>query len=193
MIETKENSVHKQITTISLAVVLLIGFSPVSVSGADSTAIVDFDSRAENPPDPVEAEAIAMLKIGSPEFVLYGKTNSLIVTTTTINNRTLVSADFIGLLLVHVAEQKTISGDAITTDFLAFDQEANTVTITWYDKNIVITIGELLDGMDVPAQFMPVDHLPEILHVVLPLRFICETLGFSVEWDGVDRTVYIFD
>ena len=142
---------------------------------------------------PVKKEKIATLKIGSPEYILYGETVRLIVTTTIVDNRTLVSADFITTLLYKTTVvQEAIEDGIVNKDFLVYDDEANTVTITWNDKCLVLTLGELQGGMDVPAQLLPVDDLPDIRHVVLPLRFVCETLGFSVEWDGVNGAVYVY-
>jgi len=59
-----------------------------------------------------------------------------------------------------------------------------TVTLTIGDENLVFGVGEMVRGMDVPSQI--IDG-----RTMVPLRFISESMGAVVNWDGDARSVEI--
>lgn len=72
-----------------------------------------------------------------------------------------------------------------------WNQEEQKVTIIKDGKEIILQIGSkvaYVDGVEVE-----IDTYPEILNnrTIVPLRFIAETLGLIVEWDGETETIEI--
>ena len=59
-----------------------------------------------------------------------------------------------------------------------------TVTITLDGEVVEFSIGELADGMDVPAQI--IDN-----RTMVPVRFVAERLGANVLWFPATETVQI--
>lgn len=72
-----------------------------------------------------------------------------------------------------------------------WNQEEQKVTIIKDGKEIILHIGSkvaYVDGVEVE-----IDTYPEILNnrTIVPLRFIAETLGLTIEWDGETQTIEI--
>ena len=65
-----------------------------------------------------------------------------------------------------------------------WDEETQTVTIKLDEHVISLTIGELGDGMDVPARLFDG-------RTMVPLRFVAERLGAIVTWDFATETIEI--
>ena len=65
-----------------------------------------------------------------------------------------------------------------------WDKETQTVTIKLDEQVISLTIGELGDGMDVPARLFDG-------RTMVPLRFVAERLGAIVTWDSVTESIEI--
>jgi hypothetical protein len=69
--------------------------------------------------------------------------------------------------------------------------ETKQVRTTYNDKEIILTIGSAFIIVDGEEQKL--DCLAEIVNsrTYVPLRFISETLGASVVWNGENKTIFI--
>ncbi|WP_342548350.1 stalk domain-containing protein [Paenibacillus sp. FSL P2-0089] len=65
-----------------------------------------------------------------------------------------------------------------------WDHATKTATITLDGKVLTMTLGELIEGMDVPAQ--AIDG-----RIMVPLRYVSETLGAYVMWFPQDKRIEI--
>ena len=68
-----------------------------------------------------------------------------------------------------------------------WDGENQIVHILLDGEHLIVPIGVLLPGWDAPAM---IDNLRG--RTFVPVRFVSEALGATVEWDGNARAVYIF-
>ena len=75
---------------------------------------------------------------------------------------------------------------------VAYDGEMGTITVSKEDKNISLKVGESKAkvnestiNLQVPAQIVN-------SRTLVPLRFISESLGAKVEYDELERTIYIY-
>ena len=125
-----------------------------------------------------------ILRIGNYGAVTYGalkaidKDNYDVTPIINSNDRTLVPIRFVA---------ESLGAE------VSWSQENRQVSIEMEDKLVVMTIGSTnytINGKD-----MKMDTAPEIVdswgRTMVPIRFVAEALGMSVEWDGVNRMVLI--
>ena len=67
---------------------------------------------------------------------------------------------------------------------VGWDAPSNTATVKLDGKTLQVTIGVLSSGMDVPAIILS-DR------TFVPLRFVSESLGCQVVWNGADQSIVI--
>ncbi|MDD2217072.1 MAG: N-acetylmuramoyl-L-alanine amidase [Eubacteriales bacterium] len=80
---------------------------------------------------------------------------------------------------------------------VTWNEESQSVTTSYYDKEIVLTIGEktaLVNGaskeLDMPA--LIIDHDYDYYgSTMIPVRFMAENLGFGIDWEDNSRTVNV--
>jgi len=121
------------------------------------------------------------MKVGSPQMFVNGKTVSLDAPPVIVNSRTLVP-------LRAIAE-------ALGAD-VNWNPDTRQVTVKIDDKTILLTIGN--PKASVNGQTVYIDpQNPQVVPIIsnsrtmVPLRFIAETMGATVEWDPVLKNIYI--
>ena len=109
------------------------------------------------------------LTLNSADYTLNGNGKSFDAPPVIVNDRTLVPVRLI-----------TESFGADVT----WDPATRTVTITLDGKELRLTIGEKVPGMDVPAQIIN-------SRTMVPLRFISEYYNANVVYDSATRTITV--
>lgn len=122
----------------------------------------------ESSPDMARGKTIK-LTIGDTSYIVNGVSKSLDSAPVIIDGRTMVSPRFIAEAMGASVE---------------WDDATQTAAIALDDKTLRVTAGERASGMDVPAQIMNG-------RMMIPLRYVSETLGAMVNWDADKWTVEI--
>lgn len=157
------------------------GWAKASLDGDRVTAsvhaqvVADLSRQAQLKAAAAPADAI-LLTIGSATVKANGKWQAVDAAAKIENNRTLIPVRFVS---------EALGANVIWSDV------ARTVTIEQGGTVIVLTIGSTaltVNGapstLDVPAQI-------ENGRTFVPVRFVSEVLGAKVEWNAINRTVYI--
>ena len=124
---------------------------------------------------------VIILHIGSPTFTVNGSPRTLDSPPVIRNSRT---------LLPIRAVVEAMGGS------VAWDNTSRKVTIALGGTSVQLWIGKataLVNGVTMPIDPDNARVVPEILYArtMLPLRFVAESLGATVEWDGATGTVTI--
>lgn len=109
------------------------------------------------------------LEVGSKKTVVNGKINYLDTPPVIVNNRTLIPLRFVGEYL------------GATFQWIP---ESSRVDMTYDDKIFSIFIGQTSPDLDSPA-------IIEGGRTLVPLRYIAERLGATVNWNGKERRIEI--
>ncbi|PKM76685.1 MAG: hypothetical protein CVU90_11395 [Firmicutes bacterium HGW-Firmicutes-15] len=74
---------------------------------------------------------------------------------------------------------------------LDWDTEAQVTTLTCRGNSVRMKIGSC--NVIANKQYAYMDTCAQIIngHIFIPLRFACESLGFSVNWDNSSQTIYV--
>ena len=126
-------------------------------------------------------ETVIILQIGNKNFTVNGETRTLDSPPIIKNNRT---------LLPIRAVVESLGGT------VGWDGTERKVTITLSSTTIELWIGKSVakvNGIDTPIDPSNSNVVPEIINsrTMLPLRFVTENLGCTVEWDGTTKTITI--
>lgn len=126
-------------------------------------------------------KTIIILKIGSNSFTVNGKMRTLDSPPIIKNSRTLLP-----IRAVVEALGGTAGWDPVTKKVTV--SLGSTAIELWIGKNIA-----KVNGLDIPIDAANPKVVPEIINsrTMLPLRFIAENLGCTVEWDGTTKTIKI--
>ncbi|WP_070104775.1 stalk domain-containing protein [Caldisericum exile] len=129
----------------------------------------------------VEDKIVMILQIGNARFTVNGVAKTLDSPPIIKNSRT---------LLPIRAVVESLGG---TIDWNGTERK---VTISFKGKNIELWIGKAIAMVDgVSTQIDPDNKnvVPEIINsrTMLPLRFVAESLGCVVQWDGTTKTITI--
>ncbi|MDQ2087042.1 stalk domain-containing protein [Herbivorax sp. ANBcel31] len=76
---------------------------------------------------------------------------------------------------------------------ITWDDSTREVSITMFDKNIVLTIDKYVAVVNGTVEEMDVEPIIHNDRTMLPLRFISENLGLKVDWEHETRTASITD
>jgi len=122
-----------------------------------------------------------VLRIGQTKFTVNGNTRTLDLPPLIKHNRTL-------LPIRPIIE--ALGGT------VKWDPAESKVTITLGSALIELWIGKStakVNGVDMPIDSTNPEVVPEIINnrTMLPLRFIAESLGCDVQWDGTTKTITI--
>ncbi|MEM3828299.1 MAG: stalk domain-containing protein [Conexivisphaerales archaeon] len=122
-----------------------------------------------------------VLQIGSSTFTVNGSLMELDSPPIIKNGRT---------LLPIRAVVEALGGEVL------WDGAQKKVTVSLGNNTIELWIGKpgaLVNGLDAPIDSTNPKVVPEIINgrTMLPLRFVAENLGCSVEWDGTTKTITI--
>jgi len=126
-------------------------------------------------------ETIIILQIGNKNFTVNGETRTLDSPPVIKNNRT---------LLPIRAVVEALGGT------VGWDATERKVTITLSSTTIELWIGKStakVNGINTPIDATNPKVVPEIINgrTMLPLRFVTENLGCTVDWDGTTQTITI--
>jgi len=112
-----------------------------------------------------------MLHIGSYDIINTAQGTSFVMDVTPLiqDGRALIPVRFVAYALDADVE---------------WDSETSEITLSIDDKTLTFAIGEMVQGMDVPAQI--IDD-----RTMVPIRFISEFFGASVSWDENTRRIEI--
>ncbi len=87
-----------------------------------------------------------------------------------------------------ILEQRTLVPIRAVAEALGaeveWDHATKTATITLDGKVLTMTLGDLIEGMDVPAQ--GIDG-----RIMVPLRYVSEALGAYVMWFPQDKRIEV--
>ena len=124
---------------------------------------------------------IIILQIGKSNFTVNGISNTLDSPPIIKNNRT---------LLPIRAIVEALGGS------VSWDATERKVTVSLGSTTIELWIGKSIakvNGIDTPIDSTNPKVVPEIINsrTMLPIRFIAETLGCDVQWDGTMKTITI--
>jgi len=124
---------------------------------------------------------VLILKIGDSSFIMSGETRYLDSPPIIKNNRTLLP-----IRAIIEALDGTVSWDATERK----------VTVTLGSTTIELWIGKSIakvNGIDTSIDSTNSKVVPEIINsrTMLPLRFVTENLGATVNWDGATKTITI--
>ncbi|MEM3385958.1 MAG: copper amine oxidase N-terminal domain-containing protein, partial [Nitrososphaeria archaeon] len=77
---------------------------------------------------------------------------------------------------------------------VSWDGTQKKVTVSLGSNTIELWIGKssaLVNGIDTPIDSSNPKVVPEIINgrTMLPLRFVAESLGCDVQWDGTTKTI----
>ncbi|NPV88381.1 PQQ-binding-like beta-propeller repeat protein [Coprothermobacteraceae bacterium] len=127
------------------------------------------------------SEVVIVLQIGNPVFTVDGASRTLDSPPVIKNNRT---------LLPIRAIVEALGGQ------VGWDADQKKVTVTLGSKRVELWIGKstaLLNGTQVMIDPANPSVVPEIINsrTMLPLRFVAESLGCTVEWNGDTKTVRV--
>ncbi|NPV88375.1 hypothetical protein HPY42_02440 [Coprothermobacteraceae bacterium] len=128
-----------------------------------------------------KAETLIVLQIGKSVFTVDGMARTLDSPPVIKNSRT---------LLPIRAIVEALGGQ------VGWDANQKKVTVTLGSKTVELWIGKntaLVNGRQVMIDATNPKVVPEIINgrTMLPLRFVAESLGCSVEWDGNTQTVRV--
>ncbi|MCL2373572.1 MAG: endo-1,4-beta-xylanase [Defluviitaleaceae bacterium] len=167
------------------------GFHPVDAEGSTASMSIVADPnpggnqpapaaqptpQAQPTPTPAAAEATApvvaastiiQLRIGDPVFTVNGARGYMDVAPIIVDNRTLVPLRFVG--------------ETLGAQF-AWEGTTETVTIFHDGQVLSFAIGELAEGMDVPAQNYNG-------RTIVPLRFVSEFFGIEAGFNSTTQMV----
>ncbi len=140
---------------------------------SDHTISVTFEKRI--------IETVIVLQIGKSNFTVNGVSNTLDLPPIIKNSRT---------LLPIRAVIESLGGSVF------WEATERKVTVSLGSTIIKLWIGKAtakVNGVDTPIDSTNSKVVPEIINsrTMLPLRFIAETLGCDVQWDGVTKTITI--
>ena len=126
-------------------------------------------------------ETVIILQIGNTTFTINGQSRTLDSPPVIKNNRT---------LLPIRAVVEALGGT------VGWDETERKVTVILGSKTIELWIGKSIakvNGIDTPIDAANSKVVPEIINsrTMLPLRFVAENLGCTVEWDGTTKTITI--
>ena len=132
----------------------------------------------------VEKEAsqtIIILQVGQTSFTVNGISNTLDSPPVIKNGRTLLP-----IRIVIEALNGSVGWDAATKK-VTVSLGSNTIEL-WIGKSIA-----KVNGINTPIDVTNSQVVPEIINgrTMLPLRFVAESLGCDVQWDGATNTVTI--
>ena len=124
---------------------------------------------------------VIILQIGNTSFTVNGVTNILDSPPVIKNNRT---------LLPIRAIIESLGGTVL------WDATERKVTVILGSKTIELWIGKSIakvNGIDTPIDATNPKVVPEIINsrTMLPLRFVAENVGATVEWDGTTKTITV--
>jgi len=122
-----------------------------------------------------------ILRIGQTKFTVNGKIKALDSPPIIKNNRT---------LLPIRAIIESLSGT------VSWDATERKVTVTLGSTTVELWIGKSIakvNGIDIPIDATNLKVVPEIINsrTMLPLRFVTENLGCSVNWEPTTKTITI--
>ena len=126
-------------------------------------------------------ETVIILQIGNKNFTVNGETRTLDSPPVIKNNRTLLPIRAVVEALGGVVN---------------WDATERKVTITLSSTTIELWISKstaMVNGIDTPIDATNPKVVPEIINsrTMLPLRFVAESLGCTVDWDGTTKTITI--
>jgi len=126
-------------------------------------------------------QTVIILQIGNKNFTVNGETRTLDSPPIIKNSRTLLP-----IRAVVEALGGTVS----------WDGTERKVTITLSSTTIELWIGKStakVNGVNTPIDPTNPKVVPEIINsrTMLPLRFVTENLGCTVQWDGTTKTITI--
>ena len=126
-------------------------------------------------------EIVIILQIGNKKFTVNGETRTLDSPPIIKNNRTLLP-----IRAVVEALGGTVGWDA-TERKVTISLSSTTIEL-WIGKSIA-----KVNGIDTSIDETNPKVMPEIINsrTMLPLRFVTENLGCTVEWDGTNQTITI--
>jgi uncharacterized Fe-S center protein len=172
------------IPVLLLCVLLLsaIGIAAISAATGNTAGDASAASVAEAPatqPSATASDTAIKLQIGNPVMTVNGRERAIDENGTVPviqNNRTLLPVR---------AVVEAFGG------LVEWDGVSRTATLTHGDNVIRLVIGNLTAYLNDVQQSL--DVTPEIINgrTMLPIRFIAESFGFDVEWNGESREVTI--
>jgi len=126
-------------------------------------------------------QTVIILQIGNTTFTVNGSMRTLDSPPIIKNNRTLLP-----IRAVVEALGGTVGWDA-STKKVTVSLGATTIEL-WIGKSIA-----KVNGIDTPIDSSNSKVVPEIINsrTMLPLRFVTESLGCDVQWDGTTKTITI--
>ncbi|MBP9019864.1 MAG: copper amine oxidase N-terminal domain-containing protein [Bacteroidales bacterium] len=126
-------------------------------------------------------QTVIILQIGNSTFTVNGSTRTLDSPSVIKNNRT---------LLPIRAVVEALDGT------VGWDPAERKVTVSLGSTTLELWIGQSIakvNGIDTPIDSANSKVVPEIINgrTMLPLRFVTESLGCDVQWDGTTKTITI--
>ena len=128
-----------------------------------------------------KSEIVIILQIGNKYFTVNGETRTLDSPPIIKNGRT---------LLPIRAVVEALGGQ------VEWNDNTKAVTIRLGSNTIILQIGNAnasVNGKDTPIDPQNLKVVPEIINsrTMLPLRFVAENLGATVDWDGTTKKITI--
>jgi len=166
--------------SFSKTIILPEGISEIVVIAKDKAGNETRKTITVTYKKPVKTTVI-ILQIGNKNFTVNGETKTLDSPPVIKNNRT---------LLPIRAVVEALGGT------VGWDATERKVTITLSSTTIELWIGKStakVNGVNTPIDPTNSKVVPEIINsrTMLPLRFVTENLGCTVEWDGTTKTITI--
>jgi hypothetical protein len=142
--------------------VLMTSYAVIALSQKPFPVNIDFDR--------VSASSLKIsLTVGNKEAIMNGQTRLLDVPPVIINNRTLVPLRFVG--------------ECLGASF-RWLPESSSIDITYQGKTFNLLVGQTTEGLDTPA-------IIEEGRTLVPLRYISEKMGATVNWIDKERRIDI--
>ena len=166
--------------SFSKTINLTEGINGITIVAKDNAGNETKKTLAVTYKKPVQ-KIFIILQIGNTSFTVNGVTNTFDAPPVIKNNRTLLP-----IRAVVEALGGTVSWDATERK----------VTITLSSTTIELWIGKntaMVNSVNKPIDPSNNKVVPEIINsrTMLPLRFVAENIGATVEWDGTNQTITI--
>jgi photosystem II stability/assembly factor-like uncharacterized protein len=166
--------------SFSKTVTLSEGLNRITIIAIDKAGNQETKILSITYKKPVQTIVI-VLQIGQTSFTVNGVSNTLDSPPVIKNNRT---------LLPIRAIIESLGGT------VSWDATERKVTVSLGSKTIELWIGKntaKVNGVDTPIDSSNSKVVPEIINsrTMLPLRFVAENVGATVDWDGTTKTITI--